>query len=153
MNNSPLIRRTPLKRTGKGLRRTGFKRKPYTWRRKSTHDWKSMKEVTWKRAGGRCERCGAKLPMSVPPAHLKPRSAGGSDRPGNLALLCLWGSLCHAYLDSNRAEVAKTETWLQKRMERSHEVREYFERIVGKHDYMNLMKEMSVSRAALRGAR
>jgi len=140
MRSSSLNRKTRLVRKTP-LRRTWWKRKPYRWKRpRSRHDWTNMRVETWRAAGGKCERCDRTLPLDTPPAHLKPRSAGGSDRPENLALLCLWGSLCHHYLDSNPGEVAETEAWLQKRMEDSEEVRVYFERQVSRREYKTEMK-------------
>ena len=140
MKRSPLNRKTRLTRKIP-LRRTWWTRKPYRWKRpRSKHDWKEMRVGTWREAGGCCERCGQALPLDTPPAHLKPRSAGGSDRPENLALLCIWGAHCHHYLDSNPGEVAENEDWLKKRMEDSEEVRVYFESQISRREYQTEMK-------------
>ena len=143
MKRSALKRKTELRRKT-ALRRQWMKRKPYVWRRRSTHNWKKMRVETWRSAGGKCERCGRALPLDTPPAHLKPRSQGGTDRPENLALLCLWGALCHNYLDSNRAEVAMTEAWLQERMKKSEEVGQYFRRLVSRRKFMESLAEVTV---------
>ncbi len=124
------MKRTPL-------RPTEFKRKPYRWRRpKSKHNWKEMASAAWLNAGGHCERCGRVLTIGTAPAHLKSRSAGGSDDPSNLALLCIDGPQCHTYLDENRAKVATEETWLQERMKQSDEVGDYFEKLISRREYI-----------------
>ncbi len=124
-----------MKRTE--LKRTEFKRKSYRWRRpKSKHNWKEMSAAAWLNAGGHCERCDTALDIGTAPAHLKPRSAGGSDDPSNLALLCIAGAQCHTYLDENRAKVAMEEAWLQERMKQSAEVSDYFEKLLSRREYI-----------------
>lgn len=140
--NDGIMKRTPLKRTE-------FKRKPYRWRRrKPKHNWKEMAAAAWLNAGGHCERCSRILTTGTAPAHLKPRSAGGSDDPSNLALLCIGGAQCHTYLDENRAKVATEEAWLQERMKQSDEVREYFERLISRREYI-LETEKNRKRGAI----
>lgn len=57
------------------------------------------KAAVWKRAGGKCERCGKRVQRSLESLqrgevhHRKFRSAGGTWNIGNLELLC---PFCHA---------------------------------------------------------
>lgn len=67
-------------------------------------------ELVRARAGGRCERCGARDSRFMSLHHRKPRGMGGSrdpriNSPANLLLLCGSGTTgCHGWVESNRAE-------------------------------------------------
>jgi hypothetical protein len=60
-----------------------------------------LKRAVWRRDGYRCQECGVAVASEngcLPQTHhIKPKSAGGTDDPENLATLCL---CCHATKDS-----------------------------------------------------
>lgn len=65
------------------------------------------------RAGGRCERCAAWVPVDAEVHHRIPRGMGGSrdpriNRPSNLVVLC---RPCHREVESRR-ELAYRDGWL-----------------------------------------
>lgn len=67
-------------------------------------------ELVKARAGGRCERCGARDSPYWSLHHRKPRGMGGSKdprihSPANLLYLCGSGTTgCHGWVESHRAE-------------------------------------------------
>ncbi len=120
-----------------GLARTGFKN-----RRKSTWPCAEMSTKVWEKEEGRCEWCGAHVPLGTPAAHLIPKSAGkeSSHELWNLALLCIAAPGCHDRLDSDRA-AATQEPWLKKRMKENDRVREYFEKQLSRAEYRRAVAE------------
>jgi hypothetical protein len=69
-----------------------------------------VRELVWKRAGSRCERCCAPITGGDHSIHhRRPRRMGGSkdpltNSPANLLLLCGSGTTgCHGWIESHRA--------------------------------------------------
>lgn len=68
-------------------RRTQLRCKPRR-RRPGATDWPALRSMLYERAGGRCERCGGRLPAFWEAHHRRRRSQGGRDALANLAALC-----------------------------------------------------------------
>ena len=118
--NSTLNRGTSqLSRAKAGnLKRSNIKRTPMK-KKKSPHDWATILDYVKERAKNRCERCGTTISSPSPQNchHIKPRSAGGSDEPENVAFLCAplqyFGKedhSCHTWCHAHPKE-ARTAGW------------------------------------------
>lgn len=58
--------------------------------------WEQIRAGALRRAGGRCQNCGA---PATDVHHVRPRTAGGGDDPGNLRALC---GPCHDAITARR---------------------------------------------------
>ena len=56
----------------------------------STRRWRKLRAFVLHRDGGRCQRCGGTAKLEC--HHVVPTSAGGSDAPSNLRMICV---TCH----------------------------------------------------------
>jgi len=104
------MKRTPLKRGTKKLKRSLIKKK------KDGRDWSNMTLNTHRDAGGICEWCKNHLPLGTLPAHIIERAKNDPslDESWNLALLGyvevtfhnggVMGCLCHNRLDRQRGK-------------------------------------------------
>lgn len=74
-----------------------------------------IRAVVDTRAGGLCERCGARLGWNFSRHHRRPRGMGGTSvevTPAGLLVLCGSGTTgCHGWIESHRAE-ARVHGWL-----------------------------------------
>lgn len=93
-------------------RRQAKARTKRTDQRAAQRDWSRMVSVIWRRDEGRCRSCGVAVRPYGSAAHptlwghvhhIVYRSAGGEDRPNNLALLC---GQCH--LDEHHHRITIT---------------------------------------------
>ena len=135
-----------LKRNNRSMCRNSRekKRRKGFGRRKSSWPCKKMSTLAWERSEGYCEKCGRAIPLGTPAAHLIPKSAAGetSHELWNLAMLCIAEPQCHRKFDDDRAAATKEE-WLRKRIEAEPRLRAYFERIVGRAEYLRDTKDLT----------
>ena len=137
-----------LKRNNRSVcRNSGVKKKRKGFgRRKSSWPCKKMSTLAWERSEGCCEKtdCGRAIPLGTPAAHLIPKSAVGetSHELWNLAMLCIAEPQCHRKFDDDRPGAVKEE-WLRKRIEAEPRLRAYFEKIVGRAEYLRDTKDLT----------
>lgn len=108
----PVLRRTPLQRSGFLARGAGLKRTPMKHTRGRT---KAERRSPWTEDAGKkalakrsscCERCGAGGPLDW--HHRKNRSRGGEWNPANGLRLC--ALVCHPFVTENPA-AARAGGW------------------------------------------
>jgi len=91
------VRRSPLKRSQKPL-----KRSPLKVKRRGEYQWRKARRAVLERSGGRCE---ARLVRCTRAAehvhHVKRRSQGGGHEVENLLAVCFG---CHEWIHANPAE-------------------------------------------------
>ena len=68
-------------------------------KRLEPHAYKKLQKAVWKRDGGRCAICGARLLVTA--HHIKPRGQGGEDTAENLITLC---HVCHHEIHDGKVE-------------------------------------------------
>lgn len=122
----------------KKKRRRGFGRHKRSW------PCKEMSTLAWERTEGCCEACGRAVPFGTPAAHLIPKSATGetSHELWNLATLCIAEPQCHRKFDDDRPGATREE-WLQKRIEEEPRLQAYFDRIVGRANYLRDVEDLT----------
>lgn len=112
-NRKPLMRRTPLKRTGMGSGGTDPAKAKSAPKRRGTGPSPEIRAVVLARDGYACVRCGAGVtekPRSI--HHRLRRSQGGLNTPDNLITLCGSGTTgCHGWVHANVAD-SQDAGWL-----------------------------------------
>ncbi len=119
------MKRTPLKRGTKQLKRTPLKAKKWPrWKKHTVRDWEGIALKLWYRAGSRCEcvrdgeRCKIRIKLEDVTAHnvhhAKKRSQGGKETLKDCKFACgpfqFWGEKddsCHTWAENNPIEAKK----------------------------------------------
>lgn len=108
------MRRSPLKRSDKPMKRSEIQRKPMKSKSKpkSAGDFSlSVKEVIYERDCGRCVRCGKPLEWGMGNTqHRQARGSGGAkhnDRKGWPSNGILLDAACHEHVERNPEEAAR----------------------------------------------
>lgn len=106
-------RRAPMRRTAmsRGAGPQRVKRGPVKQRsRDRAAEYAELRLVVYRRAGGRCERCGVWLTVAgMECHHRRLRSQGGRDAVVNLVALC---PSCHHVEVHAQPERARAEGWI-----------------------------------------